>query len=166
MADTMELYATPTWAALSGQATVKTPGDPIVVGGPGLPIVLVSNVTAPVRAKALPFNAAPVVRVTEAWAMMVPLKMEFVPRVAELPTCQKMLAACAPFWRITWLPLNVVSALAIWKIKTLFVLPWPSRWRGPVRFRKEVEVYNPGVRVSPPRSPDTLAPPVRPAASV
>jgi hypothetical protein len=66
VAATSELYATPTWAALSGQATVKVPGGPPFVGGPGLPIVLVSNVTAPVRANALPFSAAPVVSVTEA----------------------------------------------------------------------------------------------------
>jgi hypothetical protein len=64
-------------------------------------MVLVSSVTAPVRAKALPLSATPVVSVTDAWAMIVPLKIEFVPRVAELPTCQKILAACAPFWRIT-----------------------------------------------------------------
>ena len=101
MAISTELYATPASAALRGQATVNVDGGPPVVGGPGLPMVLVSNVTAPVRAKALPFSAAPVVSVTEAWARMVPLKIELVPRVAELPTCQKTLAACAPFRRIT-----------------------------------------------------------------
>jgi hypothetical protein len=85
--------------------------------------VLVSNVTAPVRAKARPSSATPVVSVIEAWAMMVPWKIEFVPRVAELPTCQKMLAACAPPINLIWLVLAVVSVLPIWKTKTLFTLP-------------------------------------------
>jgi hypothetical protein len=54
---------------------------------------LVSNVTAPVRASALPSNDAPVVIVIETCAMMVPLRAERVPRVAEVPICQKTLQA-------------------------------------------------------------------------
>jgi hypothetical protein len=95
------VYATPAWAVLSGQVTVNAGGAPPITGGPGLTIVLESNVTAAVRAKALPFSAAPVKSETDAWARMVPLKMEFVPRVAELPTCQKMLDARAPPRRST-----------------------------------------------------------------
>ena len=72
----MELYVTPVWAALSGQLTVSVPGGPPVFGGPGLTAVLVSKVTAPVRAKALPSSAAPVVTETDARARMVPLKDE------------------------------------------------------------------------------------------
>jgi hypothetical protein len=53
--------------------------------------MLVSNVTAPFRASALPFSVAPVVTVMDVSARMLPLKVEAVPRVAELPTCQKML---------------------------------------------------------------------------
>ena len=53
--------------------------------------MLVSNVTAPLRARALPFSVAPVVRVMSESARMLPLKVELVPSVAELPTCQKML---------------------------------------------------------------------------
>ena len=90
---------------------------------PGLMIVLDCKVTAPVSDNALPFGAAPVPSEMEAWARMLPLKMEVVPSVAEVPTCQKMLAACAPPCRMNWLPLKVVSALAIWKMKTLLVLP-------------------------------------------
>jgi hypothetical protein len=81
--------------------TASAVGDPPVNGGPGLTPVLESNVTAPVRAKARPFNAAPVAIETDAWAMMVPAKIEYVPRVAELPTCQKTLAAWAPPMRTT-----------------------------------------------------------------
>jgi hypothetical protein len=51
-------------------------------------------------------------------AMIFPLKIEFVPRVAELPTCQKTLQALAPFARTTWLPLPVISVDVIWKINT------------------------------------------------
>jgi hypothetical protein len=54
-------------------------------------MTLVSSVTAPVLASALPSNDAPVVIVIEACAMMVPLRAERVPRVAEVPSCQKTL---------------------------------------------------------------------------
>jgi hypothetical protein len=52
---------------------------------------LVSNVTAPVCANALPLSVAPVVIVIEARAIMVPTIVVAVPMVAELPTCQKTL---------------------------------------------------------------------------
>jgi hypothetical protein len=56
-----ELYATPTKAEGTGQLMADSVGavEP-VIGGPGLTIVLESSVTAPVRANALPFSAAPV----------------------------------------------------------------------------------------------------------
>ena len=55
--------------------------------------------------------------------MMVPLKTEEVPRVAELPTCQKMFLAWAPPVKMT-LPLTAtVSVLAIWKTQTSFGPP-------------------------------------------
>ena len=98
--------------------------------------------------------------------MMVPLKMEYVPRVAELPTCQKMLAACALPMRTTRLPEAVVSALPIWKMKTEFALPPPSSVRTPVMPNEEVDLYRPAARVCPPRSPATIAGTVRPAASL
>lgn len=56
--------------------------------GVGTVMVLVSNVTAPVCANALPSSVAPVAIVIDANARMFPLKTEYVPRVAELPTCQ------------------------------------------------------------------------------
>jgi hypothetical protein len=62
-----ELYTAPTRAAFSGQETaVSVGGVPVVIGDPGLTIVLVSKVTAPIYAKALPFSVAPVVSVTDA----------------------------------------------------------------------------------------------------
>lgn len=60
---------------------------------PGALKVLWSRVTAPVRAIAWPSTVTPVVTVTEASAMMVPLKVDPVPSVAELATCQKTLQA-------------------------------------------------------------------------
>src|SRR4051812_45397521 len=62
----------------------------------GTVIVWESRVTAPFRANSLPSTVAPVVAVIEVKARMVPFMTEVVTRVAELPTCQKMLAALAP----------------------------------------------------------------------
>ena len=54
----------------------------------GLVMVFVSNVTAPLRAKTLPSIVAPVVAVIEVKARTLPEKLEFVPSVADEPTCQ------------------------------------------------------------------------------
>ena len=59
----------------------------------GLLTGLVSKVTAPLRANTLPSTEAPVFTVTEAEAKIVPAKLEFVPSVADEPTCQKILHA-------------------------------------------------------------------------
>ena len=57
----------------------------------GLLMGLMSRVTAPLRANTLPSTEAPVFTVTEAEAKIVPAKLEFVPSVADEPTCQKIL---------------------------------------------------------------------------
>src|SRR6185503_4918694 len=67
----------------------------------GNPMLLESRVTAAVLAKSRPSTVAPVVTVMEARARMFPLNTVPVPRVAELPTCQKTLAAWAPPVKIT-----------------------------------------------------------------
>ena len=86
--------------------------------------MLVSKVTAPVRASALPFSVAPVVSVTDACAMMVPSNMVLVPRVAELPTCQTTLCDCALPIRSTWLlPAAVSRVETIWKIQVALGSP-------------------------------------------
>ena len=69
---------------------------------------LVSSVTAPLRARRRPFMEAPVVAVIEVKAIRVPKKLELVPRVADEPTCQKILQACAPLIRLILLPDAVV----------------------------------------------------------
>jgi len=87
-------------------------------------MLLLSKVTAPFSAMARPFVIdEPVVIVTEAAAMMVPWKAVFVPRVAELPTCQKTLPAEAPLVSVTLELLAVVSVLPIWKIKRALEFP-------------------------------------------
>ena len=75
----------------------------------GLPIsgivtILELKVTAPSLANALPINSAPLFSVMEVVAKMVPANLESVPSVAELPTCQKTLLACAPPINNTLLP--------------------------------------------------------------
>src|ERR1043166_2590964 len=69
--------------------------------GIATPMTLESSVTAAVRANSRPSTIAPVVTVMEARARMFPLNTELVPSVAELPTCQKTLAAWAPLIRST-----------------------------------------------------------------
>jgi hypothetical protein len=56
-----------------------------------LETVLVSIVTAPFRANALPDTLAPVVRLMLVSARMFPMNAVRVPSVAELPICQNAL---------------------------------------------------------------------------
>ena len=69
------------------QVTIFVPVDPPLHDS--FVITLVSNVTAPVRAYRLPFDVAPVVTVMEICARIFPMKLVSVPKVAELPICQK-----------------------------------------------------------------------------
>jgi hypothetical protein len=106
-------------------------------GGVGLAhcdrvMVLVSNVTAAFRASTRPSTVAPVVTVIDVKARIDPLKLEAVPRVAELPTCQKTLQAWAPLTRFTLLADAVVSVEPAWKMNTAFASPWASSVRAPV----------------------------------
>src|SRR4029079_4431475 len=81
---------------------------PGAVAQVGLVMVLVSSVTAPFRASTRPSTVAPVVRVMLVRARIVPRKLEPVPRVAELPTCQNTLQDWAPPVRLIWLADAVV----------------------------------------------------------
>ena len=67
-----------------------------------------------------------------AWAMMIPAKVEFIPRVQLVPTAQKTLAYVAPLIKTTRLLVAVVMAVPTWKIKKGFEPFWPSRVTGPV----------------------------------
>jgi hypothetical protein len=61
-----------------------------------LVMVLVSRVTAPLRARSWPLKVAPVVAVIEVSANTWPVKSDEVPKVADEPTCQKTWQGCAP----------------------------------------------------------------------
>jgi len=101
-------------------------------------MVLASITTAPVRASAFPSSEAPVWKVMDCIAMMVPLKTEVVPNVAELP--------------IYNLP-PTTEATCIIKIALAFSLA--SKVRSPEEISSdELDLYNPGVNVSPPIFPD------------
>jgi hypothetical protein len=76
----------------------------------GVTNVLVSNVTAPLRASARPMTVRPVSTVIEVNAMIVPVTLDPGFNVAELPTCQNTLRACAPLVITTLPPVSVVSA--------------------------------------------------------
>jgi hypothetical protein len=90
---------------------------------------LLSKVTAPVRASALPFSVAPVVSVTDAFAIMFPANVVLVPSVAELPTCQNTFLDRAPPDMVTWLlPAAVVRVDTIWKIQTPLAPPLRARF--------------------------------------
>ncbi len=102
-------------------------------------MVLSSIVTAPPSARTRPFTVAPVFRVIEVVARIVPAKSVVVPRVAELPTCQNTLQACAPFSSATVLVEAVVSVEPAWKMKTESRFPPPLRVTVPVRPMDEAE---------------------------
>lgn len=101
---------------------------------------MVSRLTWPLRASARPSMVVPVATVIEVRARMLPTKVELVPSVAELPTCQKTLQAWAPPMRLTWLPDPVMRVEAIWKMKTALGSPWASRVSVPVFPSEEVDL--------------------------
>ena len=111
----------------------------------------------PVRASTRPSTVAPVFNVMDCIATTVPLNTLVVPNVAELPTCQNMLEAKAPPLNITLRPDVIVRVVAIWIINIASGLPFASNVRSPDEIASdEVDLYNPGVRVSPPILPDKV----------
>jgi hypothetical protein len=101
-----ELVALEIWINLRSSSVGRLPPVP-------------PNVTA-VCANVLPSIVLPTSITMAEPAMIVPLKAEYVPSVAWVPTCQKMFLACAPPARKTLLlrPASTFSAVAIWKIQT------------------------------------------------
>jgi hypothetical protein len=132
-------------------------GVVVVVVGVGVGVVVQSGtvmtswsrVTAAVRASARPVILTPVVTVIEASAMMVPRKVELVPRVAELPTCQKTLQGEAPPVRRIELADAVIRVEGTWKIQTAAGSPCAFRVRLPLICSEVTALYTPGVRVVP-----------------
>lgn len=100
-----------TSVAVLGSGTAPPAAQPL------MDTLFVSIVTAPFCAKALPHViSAPVSKVILVSARIFPAKSVLVPRVAELPTCQKRLGSgCPPLALIksTIELLAVVSVLPI-----------------------------------------------------
>ncbi len=103
-------------------------------------IVSVSSVTAPFRANTRPSIVTPVVTVMLVNARMVPTKVEPVPSVAELPTCQNTLQDWAPLIRLTKLLDAVVRVEPAWKTQTELGSPCPSSVSCPVSPIEEAEL--------------------------
>ena len=101
----------------------------------GALMVLLSRVTAAVEASRRPVTVAPVCAVTEARASTVPTKVELVPRVAELPTCQKTLQEACGVVNLTTLREPVIRVLEAWKMNTAFGFVRLSSVSVPVRLR-------------------------------
>ena len=81
-----------------------------------LVMVLVSSVTAPVRASIRPDTVVPVWRAMLVRASMLPTNLVFGKRVAELPIRQNTLHGDPPPMSDTLESAAVVSVVAIWKI--------------------------------------------------
>ena len=112
---------------------LKPPPVVAVVLPQPMEMVLVSIVTAPVSARALPQPmVAPVFRVMLVSARIFPWNEVVVPRVAELPTCQKTFESVKLLLKTTDELLAVVSALPIWKTNSALGLPSVLRVRVPV----------------------------------
>ena len=90
------------------------------------------SVTAPLRARSLPFTLAPSFTEIDVSARMLPWNAVLVPSVAELPTCQKTLHAWAPLTSRTLLSVAVTSVDGIWKMNTARGSPCASSVRRPV----------------------------------
>jgi hypothetical protein len=120
-----------------------------------------SNVTAPFRASSRPATDAPAPALTEVRARMVPRKVEPVPSVAELPTCQKTLHGEEPLTRFTRLEDAVVRVDAAWNRKTALGSPCASSVSVPVtpklnvhsKLEAVVLTSREGLTVGPPSTP-------------
>src|SRR5579864_2097876 len=112
----------PSKPKVPGSGTVDVP-PPLLLPQPP-PMVLLSKVTAPFLANALPQPmVAPVFRVMLVSARIFPSNEVVVPRVAELPTCQNTFESVKLLLKTTDELLAEVSVLPIWKTNTALGLP-------------------------------------------
>ena len=127
--------------------TGTEPDGVVVIAGPAMPpafahvlTVLVSIVTAPVLAYRPPVVTAPVLRVTDALARMLPRKLVELPSVALLPICHvtlSLLQGVAPPVNTTAELLAVTSVLPVLMTHAAFGSPFASRVSVPVRWTSE-----------------------------
>ena len=139
---------------LFGRHTPIVPGSgTVALPPPQLVMTLLSSVTAPFRAKALPqLMLAPVFRVMLVSARIFPSNEVVVPRVAELPTTQYTASFVPRFSVRTDEADAVVRVLPIWKMMAVLLRFWKSSVRDPVNPADDVNLKTPGVSVNPPRS--------------
>lgn len=104
----------------------------VVTAHVGPLIVLESNDTPPVCARARPFRVAPVAIVMEVDTRIVPIRDVFVPRVAELAALHQTLHGSPP--TILAVP-EVIKSDADLKIQT----PDPLRVRVPVKWNESAQ---------------------------
>ena len=130
---------------------IETLIEELIAHVPGALMVLLSKVTAPLRAKRLPSDITPVFTVIELCARMFPRNVEPVPKVAELPTCQKTLHSLPPLIKSTTEALPVARVDPIWKTQTALVLPPASRVRIPFSLAVLAKTYVPATRTKPPK---------------
>ena len=99
--------------------------------------------------------------------MTLPTNTDPDPSVAELPTCQNTLHACAPLMSVTVLDDPVIRLESVWKMNTELASPAPSSTNGPVRPSAPLlgPAYTPPCRVRLARSAVVVASRGRPAAS-
>ena len=95
-------------------------------------MLLVSSVTAPFLASALPMMFAPVFKVMLDRAIRLPMNDVVVPSVAELPICQATPHGFPPLIITTDDPLAVVNVLPVLKTKVAFAFPCALSVRVPV----------------------------------
>jgi len=160
----------PPLVVVGGSVVVVVVGGFVVVVGVvvqlGRVMVLVSRLTWPVRASTRPFTVVPVCTDAEVCARMVPTKVVFVPRVAELPTSKKTLHGEAPLISLTVLLDAVIRVDPAWKMNTALGSPCAFKVTVPVRPSPLAVVYTPATKVFPPRSVPAEAVDGRPAASL
>jgi hypothetical protein len=120
---------------VDGNVVVVADADVVVVVGVRHAegeIVLSIIVTAPLIARTRPLTTAASSSVIDVRARIVPMKFVEEPSVAELPTSQKTLHACAPFSSTTEADDAVVSVVPACRMKTASAFPSPLRVRAPV----------------------------------
>ena len=125
---------------VGGATTVVEEEEGRTLHVPGAVMASSIKVTAAVSANRPPWHATPELAVADASAKTVPANLVLVPSVAELPSCQNTLQACAPLARTTDAPVAVVRMEPIWKTKTPLALFLPSRVSVPVSWAEEAKL--------------------------
>ncbi|KAF4621643.1 hypothetical protein G7Y89_g14507 [Cudoniella acicularis] len=128
--------------------------------------VFVSIVRVPPRANKPPLLLAPPSAVTETCARIVPANAMLIPKVADVPTCQKTLQGKPPPESITAEPTEVTKVEPIWKYQASVGDPVPASIKVPVSCADELNSYVPGAKDRPPKLPVKTIPPLKAATTL